>query len=386
MVMATPAQSALNSSPTIKCATCSRPLAFDELETHVCPKPSSSTPPSPRASAPSRTPSPSGSLSPRGSSVQGGGDPRLRGASSPTPPIRRTVSPLVPSRTQQAQPQSPPRRSPQPPPQLKRSVTENIHVDQLHGRPTENTQPSPASPRRSVTMPRMRSDSSASSRPFVIDAYTPDPSRQSSYVPGNDGSSTVGGHHGGRDTQVPILSLHIPDTESGGSAGRAGVGRRAFAAVAQAALLATSYSNSYHDYGQPPLSPSSPHSPHQPQQYGSPPNPSSQYLDINGRGMFLLHSSLDHSFNPAFLPFLIFIHVLFFLFIIDITYLRSATKRYTCTFHTTFVSFAWISRPENSFTRFRPFRRTKNCQFYLFIGCPTWLCTRWSIKITHGTR
>lgn len=297
--MASPPQSAL--SPTIKCATCARPLTLDELETHVCSKSSSPTPtpPTPRAAPPSRASSPlapgPGARSP--SRASSSGDSGLRAGPTPIPqtPIRRAVSPLAPPNHQSPPsnaPRTPPARappSPTPAP-LKRAATESINSD-LRGtggsrsgsRPSEDPQP-PGSPRRSMTMPRMprmRSDSSASS--FVIDAFTAN-SRQSNHgVPG-----------GGRDQDIPVLSLHIPDTESGGSAGRAGVGRRAFAAVAQAALIATSYSNnSYHD--QPPPSPLSPHSPHHSQHYGFGPGSSSQYLDINGRGQ----SHLNFGCSPS---------------------------------------------------------------------------------------
>lgn len=275
LVMASSQSAPAPFESTIKCATCSRPLQLDELETHVCAK--SSSPPPKTTPTPPRTPSPLGRTS---------NDFRARG---PSPTTQRARSPLGAAtpvtapeqRTQSPSPSVQALRTPPPP--LRRSATDSSNSNnvfhepgaststsqtRLHPRATEEIH-SPSSPRRSMTAPsRHRADSSAPARPFV-----------ESIISQSDASSQYDafGASYGRESGIPQLSLHIPDTESGGSAGRAGVGRRAFAAVAQAALLASSYGHHEH----PPQSPMSPFHPHHLSYTGS-----VQYLDVNGRGLY----------------------------------------------------------------------------------------------------
>lgn len=253
----------------IKCATCSKPLKFDELEAHVCPGPSS--PVSPLTPTPSRTPTPLDSS--RVVSTSSLHEFHSRRPQTPTP---RAVSPLAITRPPRSpSPISTPHIPQTPPLPLKRSATENVtngagqrNPGAARGsRPPDEIIP-PGSFRRSTTAPTRhpgRGDSTV--RPWPVESFI----SQSGSIQFDYGSGS-----GGRDSAVPTLSIHVPDTETGGQAGRAGVGRRAFAAVAQAALLASSYG--YH-HQQPPPSPISPlHSQHFPNGILSP------YLDPTGRG------------------------------------------------------------------------------------------------------
>ena len=232
---------------TIKCATCSKPLALDELGAHVCPKRSSPTLAS--TSTPSRTPSPLASSrlvppkSPQASNS--------RDAQTPTP---RAVSPLAITHPPRSPSPLPAPHAPQTLPlSLKRSATESVtssvnqrNLDAARGSRPPGEMAPPGSPRRSMTTPSFHRGDLAP-RPFPVESVI----SQSGSFQFDFGSEGAGG----RDSAVPTLSIHIPDTETGGQAGRAGVGRRAFAAVAQATLLATSYG--YHHKQSPP-SPMSP--------------------------------------------------------------------------------------------------------------------------------
>lgn len=255
---------------TIKCATCSKPLKLDELGAHVCPKRPSPTLAS--TPTPPRTPSPLASsrvVSPKSPQAS-----NSRDGQTPTP---RAVSPLAITHPQSSpSPLSAPQTVPL---SLKRSATENVtsgvnqrNLDAARGSRPPGEMTPPGSPRRSMTTStRHRGDPAP--RPFPVESVI----SQSGSLQFDFGSEAAGG----RDSAVPTLSIHIPDTETGGQAGRAGVGRRAFAAVAQATLLASSYG--YHHKQSPPMSPLY----SQDFPYGIP----SGRLDLTGRGatrVFLL--------------------------------------------------------------------------------------------------
>ena len=88
--------------------------------------------------------------------------------------------------------------------------------------------------------------------------------------------------------EVPTVSFYGPDTKSGGQAGMAGVGRRAFAAVAHAALLSSSARVTSSPSGNdPPVSPINR-------------TQTPQYLEVNSIGGRSACSSYALSLIPSF--------------------------------------------------------------------------------------
>ena len=267
--------------PTVKCSTCSKPVPLDRLGDHICtPTSTSSSPPSDtKPSPPSLTlqtsPSP---LSPAPSSpmnalfskrpstnqrdVRAHDGPRLRNGSSfsSSVPSRGNTPSPAPSRTGVRSPA--PANAPSPSPRAKSpflppapssptrgpisrpELTSNVIVP-VNSRPGLSALDSRSSTHRRPSIP-----SSPLAQPPSLHSFRdPRPAPTPPHPPPHPSI-----RHPVRSAPSPAPSGHSlqsfaspeVDTKSGGVAGMAGVGRRGFAAVARAAMFATSHMHQVH--------------------------------------------------------------------------------------------------------------------------------------------
>lgn len=262
--------------PTVKCSTCSKPVPLDRLGDHICaPASTSSSPPSDTKPSPppltvQTSPSP---LSPAPSSpmnalfsrrpstnqrdVRVHDVPRLRNGSSvssPVPSRANTPSP-APSRAGVRSPapamgSSPPRRakspflpSPSSPargPISRPELISNVIVP-VNSRPGLSAHDPRSSTHRRPSIP-----SSPLAQPPSLHNYR-DP-RPAPAPPHSPIRHPVRSAPSPAPSDYSVQRFVSPevDTKSGGVAGMAGVGRRGFAAVARAAMFATSHMHPVH--------------------------------------------------------------------------------------------------------------------------------------------
>ncbi|KAH9981342.1 hypothetical protein BGW80DRAFT_327107 [Lactifluus volemus] len=273
--------------PTVKCSSCSYPVPLDKLCDHLCQPPSHPMPPSMNTAH--RNP----------------GDTRFPIAIAPVdhPVLRRQESerlrranpnPVVPSRGPNlVAPLRKDVRSPGPP----NGVMPPSRM-QSPFTPTRAPSARQPTPRQSENWPdvipggRFRTQSNAPLRPTPADARSrshsqgrpPPPSVLAQRSPSVNRPRPVGvpadpGHHLVRSLTSPTHSTHSfvepqIDTQSGGMAGMAGVGRRGFAAAARAAMFVA-------PPPMPRLHPSAPMSPPPPALWNPASSSSGQVMDRN---------------------------------------------------------------------------------------------------------
>ena len=193
----------ISNLPTVRCATCGRELALDQLGDHSCvpntnsPPPSLPSPSPPTSPAPAPAPSRLHSPSPTTPVMMM--HPRALMPGDPRPMMARTPSPLPPKQNQfiEQNQQLPGRMIPH-------------HQQQQQQRPPQPPWEPPMQ-------------------------YQPMPQRQAPLPPSS-----------------PPMQL---DTKSGGEAGMAGVGRRGFAMVAAAAMFAASAAQVHNNHTPVPTDP-----------------------------------------------------------------------------------------------------------------------------------
>ncbi|KAF9513132.1 hypothetical protein BS47DRAFT_991289 [Hydnum rufescens UP504] len=217
--------------PEVKCTSCGSPVPLDELGDHECSPARKLPAPSPPSPSPSRVSRPIQPLN---------NVPQTTLSTAPT----RTPSPRTPSPSPSRSASSPRSNTPSvprtPPPQLQsfRTATSD-QPSRTTSNPDRPSNPS-LSPYGTV-----KSTRSLSTAPQILtnaSADVPNTSPRSAVTP----ESVIPQPD---SLEVPKVSFYAPDTKSGGQAGMAGVGRRAFAAVAHAALLSSSTSFANHSVG-----------------------------------------------------------------------------------------------------------------------------------------
>lgn len=271
--------------PTVKCSTCSEPVSLDRLGDHICAPVSTSSNP-PRDTKPSPPPltvqtSPS-PLSPAPSSPMNGffsrrpstnqqdvrvyDGSRLRSGSSfsSSVPSRRTTPSPAPSTTSvrssaQAMPPSPSRRAKSPflPPSSptrepipRPELTPNVIVP-ANSRPGLSTLVARSSTHRRPSIPSSPLAQPPSPHSFLHDPRpAPMPPPPPIHHPVRSATSPAPSDYSLQRFASPEF-----DTKSGGVAGMAGVGRRGFAAVARAAMFATSHMPPVHSPPAPTTAP-----------------------------------------------------------------------------------------------------------------------------------